>query len=647
MRNPLPAEETEGVRKGLLARLRDDVRGNTLAIVGAALIPLTAMIGSGVDMSRAYMAKTRLQSACDAASLAGRRIMQNDTLSQSVRDEATRFFRFNFPDRLYDTASFTPQVTRPSGGTVRVTANTTIPTTVMGMFGFTNLPLEVSCDATLNFVNTDVMLVLDVTGSMDETIDGTRKIVSLRNAVMALYDQLAPIQTQLQSNGLRLRYGAVPYSSTVNVGALVRSVNNNYISPDSEYQTRVAVYDTPATWTQLGAPGSPVTQVSGSALTQSECDLYGRNLIQRGQNYNEGPPEWVRTYSNNEAQGVDWGWSGSGDTSGSRRACRRRYVQIPADVTSWGFTQWSYEAENVDTSTFRGGSAITIAVDAGGGNGPGGTVPEAGRYDVVELAQIGSPAVARSSVPAWNGCIEERQTVDTITASSGFSIPANAYDLNINMVPNPADDTTKWRPMWPQISWLRDAGTTSATTGYNVDDYDLSACPAAARRLAAMTRTDMQNYVNALSPTGSTYHDIGMIWGARLVSNAGVFGDSPDQFAGMPVSRHIIFMTDGQLAPTCYVYGAYGMEQNAERVTGDSSCPQQYDRHLQRFRMICNAAKSLNVSIWVIAFGTTLSSDMQQCASNANQASTAANQTVLIDRFRQIGSQIGALRLTQ
>ena len=62
-------------RKGFLTRLARDVRGNTLAIVGAALVPLAGMIGSGVDMSRAYMAKTRLQSACDAAALAGRRVM--------------------------------------------------------------------------------------------------------------------------------------------------------------------------------------------------------------------------------------------------------------------------------------------------------------------------------------------------------------------------------------------------------------------------------------------------------------------------------------------------------------------------------------------------------------------------------------------
>ena len=115
----------------------------------------------------------------------------------------------------------------------------------------------------------------------------------------------------------------------------------------------------------------------------------------------------------------------------------------------------------------------------------------------------------------------------------------------------------------------------------------------------------------------------------------------------MPVTRHIIFLTDGQLAPNCNSYSAYGVEQNDMRVTGAGSCPNQYDRHLQRFRMICNAAKSMNISIWVIALGTTLSQDMIDCASNANQASTNTDRASLIARFQQIGSQIGALRLTQ
>src|SRR4051812_31942921 len=165
------AEVRKGGSTGLLSRFARDRRGNTLAIVGAAMIPLTAMIGSGVDMSRAYMAKHRLQSACDAAALAGRRVMQNDTLTPSVTNEAIKFFNFNFKQRLYQTDAFTPVVTKPSSGTVRVAAATKIPTAIMSIFGWKKLNLSVTCDASQNYVNTDVLLVLDVTGSMDNNID--------------------------------------------------------------------------------------------------------------------------------------------------------------------------------------------------------------------------------------------------------------------------------------------------------------------------------------------------------------------------------------------------------------------------------------------------------------------------------------------
>ena len=53
-----------------LGRLRRNQAGNTLAMVAAAVIPLAGLIGGGVDMSRAYMVRARMQQACDAAALA-------------------------------------------------------------------------------------------------------------------------------------------------------------------------------------------------------------------------------------------------------------------------------------------------------------------------------------------------------------------------------------------------------------------------------------------------------------------------------------------------------------------------------------------------------------------------------------------------
>jgi hypothetical protein len=49
----------------------------------------------------------------------------------------------------------------------------------------------------------------------------------------------------------------------------------------------------------------------------------------------------------------------------------------------------------------------------------------------------------------------------------------------------------------------------------------------------------------------------------------------------------------------------------------------------------------------VIAFGTSLSDDMEQCASSANQAATSASRDALIAKFQDIGKNIGSLRLTQ
>ena len=193
-----------------------------MAIVAGAIIPLTAVIGGGLDVARANLAQSRLSQACDAAALAGRRAMSNEDI-ETAKPEATKFFNFNFPQNYMGTAAFTPVITKPDTGTVKVAAATTVPTTIMKIFGHASIPIKVDCDATQNFDNLDIVLVLDVTGSMANNLSGEQKIVSLRKAVMALYDELASAQTQLSAQGLRLRYAIVPYSMTVNVGKLVRA----------------------------------------------------------------------------------------------------------------------------------------------------------------------------------------------------------------------------------------------------------------------------------------------------------------------------------------------------------------------------------------------------------------------------------------
>lgn len=476
------------------ARLARDQRGNTLALIAAALIPVLAAIGGGVDISRAYLAQSRLQQAVDSAALAGRRSRIGTSMTEAT-EAATKFLTFNFPQSSYgaNPSHWTSSITGPDNSSVRVEAATKIPTTIMRLFGIQTVDIGAVSIARQNWINTDIVLVLDTTGSMADTPSGDTqsKIQSLRGAVMSLYDELTQAQNDLTARGLRLRYGIVPYSSAVNVGRLLIAAE-------------------PA----------------------------GKQYVRRNAPY--------------------YASIGGG-----------RYGEVARDVTT------------------------LIA-----------------------------------STSTWGGCIEERQTVSTITSSSGYTIPAGAKDLNINLVPSETDVTTQWPAYLPSL----------------VDRESQVACPSEAARLKTWARADLQTYVNNLTPDGGTYHDIGMIWGARFISTGGVFAN-PDEFNGAPVNRHIIFMTDGLLDTGGTLYSSYGLESYQKRVSGGGT--DLNGRHKQRFLMVCNAAKSLNVSVWTIAFATATDPTLTTCASASDMAVIAGNQSQLNSRFQEIGRSIGKLRIAQ
>lgn len=527
-----------------LRRLIKDEGGNTFVIVAAAVIPLMGVVGGGLDLARAHLAKSRLSQACDAAALAGRRAMTNDDV-ETAKPEATKFFNFNFPQGYMETAAFTPVVTKPERGTIKIVAETTVPTTIMKIFNSQTLPISVNCQATQNFDNIDIVLVLDTTGSMAQNISGTMvgdddansKMKALRDAVMGLYDELESAQTELTNQGLRLRYGIVPYSSAVNVGKLIYAKNSSYMASSSTYQSRVGV-----------------------------------------------------------------GFNSSGN-----------YV-------------WNYKPVAYDLSGYLSGGTLTAPTGSNGSN----------------------------ASFTWGGCIEERETVSTITSSSSStSIPTGARDLDVDFIPN--SDATRWkaylanpwsgtRNSYPSPVYGRDT-VAESNSGWNPQ----RACPREARRLAAMTRAEMQTYVNSLYSDGGTYHDNGMRWGTRFIAPTGIFGgDNPSTFNSRPVKRYIIFMTDGIMDTGSSIYGSYGVESLDRRVTGGYTTESdQIARHKKRFLMMCNAAKAREISIWSIVFASDEESTLSECASNDDQYKVVESASELVNTFKEIGKNIGALRLKQ
>jgi Flp pilus assembly protein TadG len=638
-----------------LARLRRDEAGNTLIITAALLFPMIAIVGSGVDMSRAYMTKARLQAACDAGVLGARKAMISNSLSADAQTKGTKMFNFNFKNSDYSTNNTVFSMTAsPTDGEVTGIASTEMPNILMKIFNFNQFDLSVGCSAELQIANIDTTLILDVTGSMANCPNGTNscgnggagsRIAGLRSAVRTFYNTLE--QAKINSPLTRIRYGFVPYSQTVDVSSLIvnapaedqlstANLRNNY-----PYQWRVANMTRLANYTEVFGPeGAPVTQTSTQS-SAANCTAWGNNDTYTGSVAvapGSGANPAGRTYNNNTLITYN----------SVTQVCSRTQAQSAGVYQpNYAFNNWTYQQVNVDVSQAISSNSLQLDTitncntSAGNEcNGATTTVGTPGSYSAQQLRNAARPRNVGTTSISWNGCVVER---DTVTNQTFAPIPGGAIDLNT--VSGGSNDPSRWRLHMDDLTYIR-ANANTVTTTNNASTASDN-CPAAPiRNINEITASELDAYLPLLTPRGSTYHDIGMTWGLRLASPVGLFAarNTATPPNGGVVGRHIIFMTDGEMAPRGDTYSAYETEQMDNRVTGGAGS--LTTRHNNRFQAMCDKARSEGISLWVIAFGQALTANLTSCA-DPGRAYAATSTAELEDIFRQIANQIADLRLSQ
>jgi len=651
---------------GILAMLRSLGRasaGNVLPLAAGTMIVAAGLVGGAVDMGRSYLVKSRLLAACDAAVLAGRRAVGSNGFDTTAQGQATTYFGTNFDAAQFSArdGSFSTSAA-DSGNTINGTASAKVDTTVMRIFGAREFVLSATCTASMGVGNSDVMLVLDTTGSMDWTLSGTTqtRMQALRAAVKNFRTTLA---TATAGSNARIRYGFVPYSSSVNVGALLYAANPAYLADSHTIQSREANWTTGTVTvrTGWGAP-SQSTDDDSQNYDESDWSNFGSTVYPDRDSCNAAlpspnPSAWV----NDGAAQVDVGVpyiNGSGDEvqvttttqpqTQSEYRCRRindnqspRRMQVRTNTrdlvttvttkregiyeqqqSGQVFSSWSYKPVTYNTSVYKTFAAVST--------------------------NTGSNGTAESST--WAGCIEERSS----SAAASFSynaitgISPGAADLDIDSAPT-ASAGSKWAPMWPEVAYYRlnSSGWLTTTSPSAYGDQANSYCPRAARLLATMTQSEFDAYADALTPNGSTYHDIGMVWGARLASPDGIFAANVNATPpnGGNVSRHIVFMTDGEMSTTYSGQTSWGIEYHDRRVTDDGYTDNN-SRHTSRFLALCEAAKAKGIRVWTIAFAAGTTPELTTCASPVS-AFTANNAAQLNTAFQEIAKQVGELRVVQ
>lgn len=601
-------------------------------MMAAFLIPLCGLAGSAVDMGRLYVTKVRLQQACDAGALAGRKFMADSddtTLDSNAITQARTFFANNFTSGFMGTPTFTATTnpypfvpTKTSDNQVAGTATTAVPMTIMKMFGSPTITLKVTCEARYDIADTDVMFVLDTTGSMacqpsqtsgcSATIgsytrpDGTTgyynqevsgsKLSGLRSAVMNFYDTIA----QNVDPSTHVRYGFVTYTSTVNAGYALPAGS---MVNDWTYNSRRIIGD---------ANNGGATTQTKKPMTKAACDAAASG---------RSPATGYTT--NGQATLVTTAYAAS-DSS-----C---VITTQPLKPNWRYTKVSYDVSQYVT---------------------GATVPD--------------PSKITGATSKWQGCIEERDTTPGVSTFDQDNLPA---DLDPDRLPT--TNATRWRPMWPDVVYYR-GNTTSvdyagnsanpygdststiqfgqytALGNYNNIAYGYVSCGKPVSRLTTMSRSEVSNYVNAtdFKPQGGTYHDTGMIWGTRMIAPKGVFADDTAEWPGRNApNRYIVFMTDGDMSPNEQIYGMYGIEYYDDRIANNTTSPSLTAYHNARFVAECQAAKARNITVFVVGFGQTLTSQLTACAS-PGQAYYASDNASLTAAFQKIAKQVAMLRISQ
>ncbi|RYH03583.1 hypothetical protein EU805_07695 [Salipiger sp. IMCC34102] len=224
-----PPRQTSMTRllRGRLNAFARDEDGALIALTLILLIPMIVLGGMAVDLMRFESRRSELQNVTDQAVLAAANLKQQLDPSDLIYDY---FAKAGAAANLSDA----PRVT-PVGGSreVEASGHVDVPTYFFNrtlgryVFGDDN-PLRATSVSTAieGVTETEVSLVLDISGSMYEVVGNTgkRRIQLLQTAANQFVDDLLSA-----GNSNRMSVSIVPYSEQVNIGPdLFDQLNTNH-----------------------------------------------------------------------------------------------------------------------------------------------------------------------------------------------------------------------------------------------------------------------------------------------------------------------------------------------------------------------------------------------------------------------------------
>lgn len=181
-----------------------DIRGATAVLFAVAIPVIVAAVGMAVDLSQAYLVKTRLSHALDAAALASAASASSES---AINAKLQDFFHANYPpEKIGMTYDIRATLV---GDEITVTARADYLTSFLKVLGINTINVSARTIVQREVKGVEVAMVLDVTGSMSENNNIGTLRTAATNFVNIMFER---------ADDRFVRIGLVPFATSVNVG---------------------------------------------------------------------------------------------------------------------------------------------------------------------------------------------------------------------------------------------------------------------------------------------------------------------------------------------------------------------------------------------------------------------------------------------
>ncbi|HWU00319.1 MAG TPA: pilus assembly protein TadG-related protein [Terriglobales bacterium] len=590
--------------KRSLRALLDNRKGSVAVYTALTMFVVLAATGLAVDTGRAFLIKSKLSQALDAAALAGGKSYVVEDSDADIK----MFFSANYPTNYLgstlvankDTGS--PLTITQGGKTINVSATATLNTYFGDFIGHKVINISATSQVTRNMTALDVVLAIDMSQSMNCSISqGTSancstevsgsKLSAVRtdatDLVDTLFDNQGDSSTVTTSEGTfnLLQVGVVPYAGKVNV-----------ISNDDGTMTTLP--------TSIGGKAQAVTAFTNPVTgTANQSNVYYATKSD-GTNMSDVPmlkdPSGTYTMTGSINYTTSKGTSGgaytsqetctySGSTTGSGTSLRYNLnnctVAITLQTTTSGSSGASYnDGDNNTTCAYTGvtsGSGSSKKYNVNCTSTATDTTPFQGKSgnsyvnNSTGCSYSGTNnltgCTTTTTVPfAWQGCVYARYLDDY--SGSGNS---NDADLTLDQVTVGGKSWPAWEPVpspegEPQAAsgsgasctasgWNNGSSYTvtkgSVTTTYTKPSYWITAnathsdncppCPVQGITKISPHSSPAKTAISHLASNGgSTNITQGLFWAYELVMHGTIFTQSVDN-PPFPRDRAVVILTDG------------------------------------------------------------------------------------------------------